>query len=277
MRSYQIWSPGFDRSSGGICVLHRLAVELRKQDLNVFINTDVQNPKWPAIPVWRERVIEKDDIAIYPEIVSQNPFAANTVVRYLLNTPGSCSPDHSRTWGKDDILYTYSRLFNTKLGLPDDRVMLIPHIDLDVFYDKRLPRNGRLVYRGKGQQPEDKRLSGYPLLGHKESFRGDGGQEMLAEALNRCELLYVLDSATAMNEIARLCGCPVCLVLDDTYTKEEYQQHEFYDAGGFGFGIEEAPIARATINSELMRSDYEVAEAEFQKRLDIFIQTTQEA
>jgi hypothetical protein len=78
-----------------------------------------------------------------------------------------------------------------------------------------------------------------------------------------------------MTEIARLCGCPVVIIPDGSYTKEQYQQHEFWGAGGMGWGVEEAAIARETINSEKMRTAYEEAEKEFQRRLTVFIETTQ--
>ena len=277
MRSYIIWAPPFDRSCGGVVCLHRLAVELQKRGEHVFMNTEHQNPKWPAISMYRAGLVDYDDIAIYPEVLSGNLFMVKTVVRYLLNIPGACSPDYSSSYGENDLFYTYSRLFNTKLGLPDDRVLLTPHIDLNIFYDKHLPRNGRMKYRGKGQQPEDKRLSGYPLLGNKEGFRGDDGQERLAEALNRCELLYCYDNATAMTEISRLCGCPVIIIPDGSYTKEQYEQHEFWWAGGIGWDIFEAAIVRATINSDLMRGYYMNAERTFQDNLTHFINKTQEA
>ena len=250
-KSYLIWAPPFDESSGGIKVLHRLAVELQKRGMNVFINTNKQNPRWETVPCFGigtgRNVTCAFPIAIYPEIVPMNPFNAKTIVRYLLNIPGACSPDYSASWGEDDILFTYSRLFNTKLKLPNDRVMLIPHIDLDVFYDRKLKRSGRLVYRGKGQQKEDERLKQFPSLGGKESFRGDDGQKILADSLNHCELLYCYDNATAITEIARLCGCPVVIMPDGIYSKEEHQQHEFWNSGGIVWGTTETRIALTTI------------------------------
>jgi hypothetical protein len=269
-----VWAPPFDESSGGIKCLHRLAVELQKRRELVFLSTETQNPKWPRVGTIVNIGNDlENEISVLPEIISGNPFKSKTVVRYLLNTPGSCSPDYSSTWGKDDLFYTYSRLFNTKIGLPDDRVLLCPHIDLDVFYDQHLPRSGRAVYRGKG--PDHELLRKYPLLGGKESFRGDYGQKRLCDALNRITMLYVLDNATAMTEIARLCGCAVCLIPDGSYTKEQYQQYEFYGAGGFGWGIEESAIARATIDSEKMRSAYMETERKFQLDLTRFIEVTQ--
>ena len=279
-RAYLLWAPPFDNASGGIIALHRLAVELQKRGMTVFINTAVQNQHWGKIRVMQNPELwgvggPWDYIAIYPEIIQGSPFNTRTVVRWLLNVPGACSPDYSSTWGANDLFYTYSRLFNTKLKLPESQILLCPHIDLDVFYDQHLPRMGRMKYRGKGQQPDDPRLSGYPLLGQKESFRGDQGQAMLAEALNRCELLFIYDSATAMTELARLCGTPVVLIPDGSYTKEDYQHHEFWDCGGIGWGVEEAAIARATINSDRMWAFYKAAEVEFQRSLTLFIDTTQ--
>jgi hypothetical protein len=180
MKSYLIWAPPYDESSGGIKVMHRLAVELQLRGYDVSINTDKQNPKWPAVKAFqlRNNTPNRYCIAIYPEIVSGNPFFTDTIVRYLLNVPGQCSPDYWHTWGDDELDFTYSRLFNTKLRMPDSQILLIPHIDLDVFYDKHLTRTTRFVYRGKGRQPEDPGAN-YMSLGGKESFRGKEGQASL--------------------------------------------------------------------------------------------------
>jgi hypothetical protein len=276
MNPYAVWFPPFDRSSGGIVVLNRLAVELQKRGQVVFTNQPIQNPKWERIPLWGSN--DENAIAVLPEILFNNPFHTKTVVHYLLNLPGVCGGPTSIP--TDGICYTYSKLFNTKLGLPPERVMLIPHIDLDVFYDGKLPRHGRLVYRGKSRQEAtslNDPLVLYPLLGGKEDFRGDEGQCRLAYKLNRCEMLYCYDSVTAITEIARLCGCPVVLMPDNTWTWQEYREHEFWGSGGLGFCTIEAPLARSTMNSDLMRSDYIEAEKNFQLKLTEFIKITQEA
>jgi hypothetical protein len=272
MRSYLIWAPAYDNASGGIVVLHRLAVELRKRGEKVFINTGVQNQKWPLIPLMPNNMQTYDKaIAVYPEILNGNPFYASTVVRWLLNIPGVCGgPASINDYEKTDFFYIYDCLFNSKIGLPEENILHCPHIDLDVFYDKHLPRVGRAVYRGKGTQP-DHPLANYPLIGGKESFRGDEGQARLCELLNRCSLLYVYDPATAITDIARLCGCPVVVIPDGSYSKEDYG----WTTGGIGYGVEEAAIARATINSEKMRADYEEVERKFQLQLTRFIELTQ--
>jgi hypothetical protein len=282
-KSYLIYSPPYDHSSAGIKVLHRLAVELQKRGENVFINTVIQNKKWPIVPYFDKVDIEKKEpilqnaIAIYPDIIHDNNFNAKTVVRWMLNIPEYSGGPPIDTYPKTDIFYTYSRLFNTRLGLPDDRVLLCPSIDLSVFYDMHIPRSGRLVYRGKGQQPDNPLLAQYPSLGGKESFKGDDGQNRLRERLNKTEMLYVYDNATAITDIARLCGCPTVIVPDGLYSRKDYEQHELWHAGGIGYDLIEAPIARATIDSEYMAKYYAELEAKFQERLSEMIELTQEA
>ncbi|MEN6420778.1 MAG: hypothetical protein ABFD76_02430 [Smithella sp.] len=287
-KSYLVWAPPYDNSAGGIVVLHRLAVELQARGEDVWINTEYQNKRWDYVATFS---VEPDGslffhstggfgekpIAIYPEIVSGNPFNAKTVVRYLLNIPGKCSPDYSSTWAPDDILYTYSRLYNEKLNLPEDRVMFIPQFDLSIFYDQHLPRSGRLVYHGKDRRPDDPMLKHLPCIGGKEDHKGETGQKILSAKLNRCELLYNYDNCSAITDIARLCGCPVAIIPDGSYTREEGKLSESFSVGGIGIGLEEAPIARDTIDSNKMALFYESAELKFQWALSDFIEFTQNA
>jgi hypothetical protein len=276
-KSYLIYSPPFDNSSAGIMVLHRLAVELQKRGENVLISTENQNPKWDRVNVRFGFLGERIDIAIYPDIIHDNPFKAKTVVRWMLNIPEYSGGPPIDTYPKTDIFYTYSRLFNTRLGLPDDRILLCPSIDLCMFYDMHIPRSGRLVYRGKGQQPDSPLLAQYPSLGGKESFKGDDGQNRLREKLNKAEMIYVYDNATAITDIARLCGCPVILLPNGLYSRKDYEKHELWHAGGIGYDLIEAPIARATIDSEYMAKCYAELEVKFQERLSEMIELTQGA
>lgn len=274
MKPYVVWSPPYDNASGGIVVMHRMAVELMKRGLTVFINTEKQNPKSPRVPVLESNTLQ-DSIAIYPEIVWGNPFESKTVVRYLLNVPGVCGGPSSIHWYPNtDFFFVFSETYNKKIGLPEECILFCPHLELDVFYNKYLKRSGRLVYRGKGKHPDDARAN-HPLLGGKESFRGDGGQQKLADALNKCELLYCYDNCTAIIDISRLCGCPVVIIPDGSYTKEQSSDSEYYKAGGVGWGIEEAAVARATINSEKVREAYIREEIVFQNKLTRFIELTQ--
>jgi len=259
-------------------VLHRLAVELQKRGKDVFINTEVQNPKWDKIRTKFPMTYDHEgEVAIYPDIIHSNIWGSKTVVRWMLNIPEYSGGPPIDTYPKSDLFFTYSHLFNTRLGLPDDRILLCPSIDLSMFYDMHTPRAGRLVYRGKGQQPDNPLLAQYPSLGGKESFKGDDGQNRLRERLNKTEMIYVYDNATAITDIARLCGCPVILLPNGLYSRKDYEKHELWHAGGIGYDLIEAPIARATIDSEYMAKCYAELEVKFQNDLGKFIELTQEA
>src|SRR5271157_2585607 len=202
MKQYLIYSPPFDRSSGGIVVMHRIADSLKHRGMDARLISrsvaDLYSMPFPPAP--------EEAIAIYSEIVYGNPFNCVTVVRMILNTPGVFGGP--KGFPKDDIRFVYSRLFNTKERLPEDRVLYIPCLDLNTFYDMGLERSVVLYYRGKGTQPDHPKLKYTVPLGGKEDFRGQNRQEALREMLNRCRLLYVYDEVSCMTDIARLCGCP---------------------------------------------------------------------
>ncbi len=213
-RPYLIYAPPFSNASAGIIVLHRLAFELYKLGIEVYINTYQQNPRYATIPHISKCDKSKNPIAVYPEIVWGNPFECSTVVRFVLHTPGYWGGP--KEFGKDDILFVYSGFGTLKdeLGLDDDHVLYVPTVDTGIFYDKKQPRLGRYVYRGKGKQPDHIVSKLYPLIGGKESFVGEEKQRELADKLNHCECLYSYDVVTTLTEIARLCGCPVVLIPD---------------------------------------------------------------
>ena len=113
------------------------------------------------------------------------------------------------------------------------------------------------------------------MLGRKDSFRGHNGADILRENLNHTELLYCYDNSTAICDIARLCGCPVVIIPDGSYTKEQRKVSESWNCGGIGFGLEEEQHAIDTIDSEKIRKWFIEAEASFQDKLTDFITETQ--
>jgi hypothetical protein len=270
MKPYLVWSPPWDRSSAGIVALHVLAHNLALRGIPVSMNTDKQNPAWERLPLALSPDPE-GTIAIYPEIVHGNPYEATTVVRLIMHRPGFWGGPTS--YLSTDLLYVYSDFWNRESGLnlPQDRILFIPTPDLNRFYDMHLPRFGRLIYRGKGKQPA---VIAGDSLGDKESFVGPGGQDLLRERLNQCELLYCYDNVTVMVDIARLCGCPVCLIPDPQF-KFVSLCYPFPNIGITFYP--ETVRAIQTIDSRIIRQQHLRFEAEFQQRLGDFIRTTQEA
>ena len=129
MKCYCVYAPPYTISSAGIIVMHRLAHELAERGMDVFMNTDRQNPKYPFLPLahqWCHRQRE-EKIAIYPEIVHGDPFYAGTVVRYILNVPGRCC-NGPTSFPSSDLLYAYSFVWIKESGLPIpmDNIYLFP-------------------------------------------------------------------------------------------------------------------------------------------------------
>ena len=248
MKPYLVYCPPYTVLSAGIVVMHRLANELHKRGLAVYTNAVTQNPKWDRLPVITK--MEGECIAVYPEIVSDNPFGCGTIVRYLLNKPGF--------WGNvnyfdTDILFVYSDWWNEEIGvnLPPERVMNLNAIIEDEWHDLGLPRDIDLWYKGKGIGPFDQHPQGTLFL-PRDCPAGYDQHEWMRGLLGRCRTLYSYDNVTALADIATLCGCEVVYIPDP---RVSLKPRELPD----------------------VRKWYQDNEVEFQSKLDGFIRITQEA
>lgn len=256
-RKYLIWSFDYYDDSAGQKTMHRLCHELNLAGQQAFVGFPRRNPAWDT--PYRNRPFRGDWIAVYPEIVRGNPWRAPRVVRYVLNHPGKLGGD--RTYPSSEIVYCFSEMFND-IGLPPDRIMFLPTIELDIYSDRRLPRSGSVFYVGKGRQTRE--IPG--ALEITNDLKRD--RALLAETLNRAEVLYTFDTASAMVEIARLCGCPVVVIPDGEVTREEYDRW----VGWEGIGWDEVP---PPFDSDAVRARYAGLYDQFRERLVDFIRVTQ--
>jgi O-antigen biosynthesis protein len=196
---YIVWSYDYSHASAGPKVLHRLCHELNLAGQEAYIGAE-----WTTNPEWNTPThaapLDGDWCAIYPEVVSGNPWNAPRVARWVLNVPGKLGGD--RTYQSSEYVFAWDRLFLD--GVP---LLNLPAIEADIYYDRRLPRHGELVYFGKGPRDYTKVHGAYEIHAEMRASR-----HLLADALNRATLMYCLDDVTGMTEIARLCGCPVLMV-----------------------------------------------------------------
>lgn len=253
---YLIWAPVYDSTSGGIIVLHRLCHELRKIGQEAYVTTDKLSSDLDTPTL--NKPIENFTV-IYPEIVFGNPLNAPHIVRWVLNKPGLIGGP--KTYGPEENVYTFSKLF---YKTDDDHVLMLPPLDLNVFYDKGEVRNQGLFYVGKGGATP--RLD---IPGLLEITRGTAqNPQNLSDILNHATVLYCYDNITAMADIARLCGCPVCIIPNGEYTKEEYNNH-YLDWNGLSWGTEIPKI-----DSKKFREDYIHLKEVFNERLQKFVKET---
>jgi O-antigen biosynthesis protein len=257
VRPYLVWSFDYYPDSAGQKTMHRLCHELNRAGQTAFVAYEKRNPDWKT-PFRSRRWMSGDWIAVYPEIVKGNPWKAPRVVRYVLNNPGKLGGD--TTYAPSEIVYVFHELFNDP-GVPPERIMFLPTIELDIYTDRHEPREGALYYVGKGQKTRD--LDAVELT---NDMKRDGHN--LADLLNRATVLYTFDNVTAMTIIARLCGCPVVLIPDGTYIRETFDEM----VASPGLGWDEMP---EPFDSDVIRAN-EVAQYEaFRERLTDFIRVTQ--
>jgi O-antigen biosynthesis protein len=261
-KPYVIWVPSvpFSFASAGILVLHRLCHELNDLGFQSYVFPMRGHPTWNT-PVGSP----SDAIAIYPEIVANNPLGCSRVVRWILYPTKNPYP-------ATDLLIPYMRAYNSWNG-PEDLTLYLPSLDIDVFCDPGLPRRGRLRYIGSkgGRAPRVEFIDRLPELSRGHSVN----QVDYALRLQTCELLYTYDNMSAINECARLCGCPVVIIPDGTFERKHYEQHEL-GMGGLGFGLEDESRSIASLDSKSFRDLYVELKCTFRKRLLRFVEYTQE-
>jgi hypothetical protein len=265
-RPYVIWCPQvpFSRCSGGVQVLHKLVHDLNAYGMEAYLSNPWGNPEW-NVPHWKSTA--KDFIAVYPEIVYDNPLRAPHVVRWILYTADTIFP-------KEDMIVPYMEMYNN-YGLSEDHVLMLPCVELDAFNDPHLPRKGRMYYVGSkglrlGCRRRLEEVDQWPEL--QRPFTETSVS--YAYRMQTCELLYTYDNMTMLCECARLCGCPVVIVHDSPFTKEDYRKHEM-GMEGLGITLAETDWAMSTINSATFLDRYLALIETYKRRLVLFIERTQ--
>jgi hypothetical protein len=214
---YLVWAYDFSHASAGPKALHRLCHELNVAGQTAYIGPQgwPTNPEWNT-PTWQGPLPTGEWIAVYPEVVSGNPWNAPHVARWALNVPGLLGGD--RSYPASEMVFAWDRKY-----LADVPLLQTPTVDLDIYFDQHATRAGALFFVGKGRR-DLLRVDG-AVQEITLAMRLD--RRVLASALNRAEIMYCLDEHTGMVQLALLCGCPVVIVptgqrLEPTGFLEEY-------------------------------------------------------
>jgi O-antigen biosynthesis protein len=193
---YLIWSYDYSHASAGPKALHRLCHELNEAGQEAYIgNGYATNPEWNTPN--RATPRGGDWCAVYPEVVSGNPWNAPHVARWVLNVPGLLGGD--ATYDPAEAVFSWSPIF-----LDDAPILFLPTIETDIYTDRGETREGELFYFGKAGQGDTNGAAPVTLAMREDRYA-------LADALNRATLLRSFDAVTGMADIALLCGCPVLM------------------------------------------------------------------
>ena len=206
-----------------------------------------------------------DFYAIYPEITHGNPLEAPHVIRYILNKPGVMSSygvPGPITFDKSDEIYVFSKLYDT-FGVDDNHILFLPILDLFTFKDQHKKRPNTCYFVGKGKD-----IGAHPKSAIKIHHDNQKNQQEMADVLNTCHTMYTYENPTAMNEVARLCGCNVVFIPQGnkfSYTKHELET--LYEPSMMGIGWEE----EVDFDVQLFRGHYKNLITIFETKLDLFI------
>lgn len=246
-KPYSIISPPYEIASGGIRVMYALRSWLEIKGQVVYMNAKIDTPF----------------IAVYPEIYQGNIAEADTVVRYILQTPGLMALYGKlgpKTFDPKDKIFVFSKIYDV-FGVDDDHLMFLPILNLHLFKNYKKKRNKTCYFVGKGTDQQK-----HP----KNAIRLDRepNQQKLADFLNECQTLYGYDRMSAIYDIARLCGCDVRYYGD--FTKDDLSK---YEPGLNGMTYRDEK--RVKFDPDEFTNHYKGMVKLMDKKIDFFIQETQ--
>lgn len=275
---FYIYAPDYIENSSGIRVLNYLChiLNLRGEEAYVCANK-VNEALW--IPQLNDEIMHRHytagrkPIVIYPEVVAGTPLGIGIKIRYLLNKAGFIA-GHTQ-FDPDEIFIAYIEDFIGDTGAR--HLLTVPSSDLSKFNPEgadQSQRQGVFYYYNR-------------LLsrGGKLHAVTDGAVEIspakprsldeLAGIFKRAELLYCYEQSAIALE-ARLCGCPVVYIPNETMLPE-FPNDPFFFRDGVAWGTSPEEIARAKNTVEKVYPAYIKLCDGFNRQLDIFVSMTQEA
>jgi len=175
---------------------------------------------------------ERGFTAIYPEVITGNPLAAESVIRWVLNRPGLLAGD--AVYSEHEHVFYYSEIYRPYIQNRIAGKLCMPIIDEAIFHsDGSAPvhRSLECFYVGKSVWKDG-------VIDRDRVFeitREYPAKTELGKLFRVARVLYCFDNSTALVYEALLCGCPVVIIPDGTQTRQDYGKLE----SGIAWGVEE--------------------------------------
>jgi glycosyltransferase involved in cell wall biosynthesis len=254
---FVVYAKDWLQRSAGRRALHLLAHFLNERGAQAYVSAcSVVNPKLhtpiiDAAGIARLRGAGRPCVAIYPEVIHDDPFQADVAVRWMLNKPGLFRPGFRGQYGESDLHFYWDPEYQT---LPVEAWPLkLPHIDRTIFNNENNPldasRKGRVLFARKyldaGHRIEPELLDGtIDISLRPPEYRSIPPQE-LASIFRAARYLITYEPSSVTME-AQLCGCPV------VYRLSNYMRQPPRILGGAGatttsLAEEDIAQARATL------------------------------
>jgi len=272
---YLIDTHDYCRQSAGNRALFVLAQTLSMTyRYEVFVTSQVKGPHAPFLKTADEKTIAqiaREGVVIYPETNAGNKYDAKHVVRYLLNTPGFIRGDKS--FPATEKIFAYSELLKEHLR-DEKNILTVPVIDRNAFLKFPIvPRSGALVWKGKGK-PVDVTPDPDAEAAREITFEWPESWAALGGEFRSAEILYTYHTYTALIHEARLCGCPVCIIPNGRFTRQQVHESPPWDAG-IAWGNTPTEIERARRTVMFFHPDYDILLNNFPAQIRRFIHETQ--
>lgn len=241
-----IYTPNYTPHCAGICALHDLAWDLQYKGHQVQLAWATEGNRSKPIPFLLNRTPENDSIAIYPEIIPDNPLGLQKRVRWILSPMGQDWKDAR----KNDLLVSWGEW-------DENPVLCVPLVDQNIF-NTSFVGNRTLKFTYKLTPRNDE----IELHDYHSDWHG------LASLFKRGLYLRCGDNNTNVNEMARLCGCPVILTEKDRNIK--------FIGGPLGIAFSDEEIDKARQELELFPREYDKYLVKCQESVDSFIKLCEE-
>jgi hypothetical protein len=284
-------APHFSEHCGGCQVLHRLC-----DQLNVIF-TDVRdtplcymvpmgdprghqlnlNPRYktPMLPAWLNA---SAGIAIYPEVVTGNPLAADRVISWILYFPGVNGGTSVSGYDTRNIIACYSPGFCADFdgGIFTKVALRIVDYEFTYFVNADPPptgRSGALTFRHKEyfSTPRLGRIHTDGNFSVPENPIADGGKRSRVEQYARADTFHSMDPATFRSVEATMAGAISVVVPVPGVDKAEWMASvgdEF--RYGVAYGADDVDRARATLPCVMPHLHHLAAQE--RRRLTSFVQ-----
>jgi len=264
---------------GSPIVCHSLANNLKTLGENSYIYANQTHPKFSTTCIpWGTDIIydEENTVLVMPAGAGEHTFeylipdnirSIPNVVRLMVNHQVKPYPPSDKVY---ELFPYFSTLSNTNI----DGKLPNLYIDLEVFYDRGLPREGScyLVKGGHddnwGLETEKYHTVDDLCLDNYWAYDGDR-MEYLAEVFNKKESFVTYNAQTGMSILAALCGCRSIVIPKPSIKKEHWLAKFESMKYGIAFGVEDMQRAEETLH--LLRPHIEHQLNMYLDRQQIFI------
>ena len=266
-----IWTPSYQELNGGAVALHKLCHDLNCLGANAAVHIPpylVDKTVSPVNPNYNTPLVDeanRDDIAIYPEIVHGNPLGTNRVTRWLLNTPGVIQGGPT-TFSEGDLILAYQRKFHATAPL-------LTAIDFHEGFFRPPPegteRKGDCYTIRKGAHKVGATTLNLSTMDHFEQ----ADFVVMRDLFQRHERFYCFDAMSMIPFLAALCGCLPIVIPEPGVSKQEWWSAFPLLSHGIAYGEDDigrmvSERHRMADNMRAVKADADASQREFLGRLE---------